>query len=57
MVTLLTSVGDSEETPGYREEPSGLGDCVAWFGEGNVKLWNVDNDGGASGELLGEDGT
>lgn len=49
--------GDSEETPGSREDPRDLGDCLAWFGEGNAKLWNVDNDRGGSGELLGEDGT
>lgn len=30
--------GDSEETPEDTADPSGFGDCLAWFGEANVKL-------------------
>lgn len=45
--------GDPEETPVDTADPSGFGDCPAWFGEGSVKLWDAGNDGGESGDLLG----
>ena len=54
---IVCRYGDSKDTPEDRADPSGFGDRPARFGEHSVKLWDVGNDGGESGELLGEEGT